>query len=375
MLVRGLGRLGRHLPLAGPWGALGWALRGCGRPGGEAVLTGLGLALVCSGVAAVLCLRTSLLAEVMPESGGPGTFVIDVQPDQAQPLADLAAAAGATAALRPIVPARLLSARRDGTDSEEATFFRRREQRLSWRDEPEDGDRTVAGRWIAGPGEASVEQRWAARLGIGLGDRLEFLVSGATRAVTVVGLRAVRWTSFRPNFFVYAHRDDLAGGDATWILALPAMPGPDQDRLLDAMRGEAPNALPIDVADGVRTALELADALAAALAWVAAAAVGAALAVVAGLALATGPRRREEIATARAIGAPPGLVPAAHRREAALLGAAGGALGCLTGMATAGLATVQAEWTLVVPWSLVLLPPVAAVLTALVTGLLARRGR
>ncbi|MFM2091855.1 MAG: hypothetical protein RLZZ127_2344, partial [Planctomycetota bacterium] len=365
LLVRGLGRLGRRLPLAGPAGALGWALRGCGRPGGEAVLTGLGLALVASGVAAVLCLRSSLLAEVRPESGGPGVFLIDIQPDQVAPLQALAAAAGATAAARPVVPARLLSARRQGSDSEDATFFRRREQRLSWREAAADGDRTEAGRWIQGPGEASVERRWADRLGVGIGDRLDFLVAGATRSVTVVGLRSVRWTSFRPNFFVYTHPADLADGEATWILALPPLPPADQDRLLDAMRAEAPNALPIDVADGIRTGLELADALAAALAWVAAAAVGAALAVVAGLALAGAPRRRDEAATARALGAPPGLVPAAHRWEAALLGAAGGALGCATGIATAALVVRQAEWTLALPPGLALVVPAAALAAAL----------
>jgi putative ABC transport system permease protein len=365
LIVRGLGRLGRRMPLAGAAGALGWALRGCGRPGGEAVLTGLGLALVASGVTAVLCLRASLLAEVRPETGGPGTFLIDIQPDQVGPLTELAAAAGATAAARPIVPARLVSARRQGQDSEEATFFRRREQRLSWREAAEDGDRTEAGRWIQAPGEASVERRWADRLGVGIGDRLDFLVAGATRSVTVVGLRSVRWTSFRPNFFVYCHPADLADGDATWILALPPMPAAAQDRLLDALRAEAPNALPIDVADGVRTALELTDALAAALAWVAAAAVGAALAVVAGLALAGAPRRRDEAATARALGAPPGLVPAAHRWEAALLGAAGGTLGAVTGIATAALVVAQAEWTLAMPVGVLLVVPAAAVAAAL----------
>ncbi len=80
-----------------------------------------------------------------------------------------------------------------------------REFNLSFADAPQGDNRIVAGQWWE-PGtqepQLSVEQGLAETLGIRLGDRLTFRISGHAVSAPVTSLREVQWDSFNVNFFV-----------------------------------------------------------------------------------------------------------------------------------------------------------------------------
>ena len=83
-----------------------------------------------------------------------------------------------------------------------------REFNLSFADAPQADNEVVAGPGGGTPGtqepQFSVEEGLAETLGIGLGDRLTFWVSGHEVAAPVTSLRQVHWDSFNVNFFVVA---------------------------------------------------------------------------------------------------------------------------------------------------------------------------
>jgi putative ABC transport system permease protein len=88
-----------------------------------------------------------------------------------------------------------------GSQGDNATH---RELSLTWsRDVPEENT-VAAGAWWsrAEPGLVSVEQKLADSLKIKLGDRLTFSTGGRQYEATVANLRALRWESMKPNFYM-----------------------------------------------------------------------------------------------------------------------------------------------------------------------------
>ena len=81
---------------------------------------------------------------------------------------------------------------------------------LSYRNSLKKSETIVEGREFSGiysskeftkPIELSVEQRYANRRGIKLGDRITFDILGLELDTVVVNIRTVNWTEFTPNFF------------------------------------------------------------------------------------------------------------------------------------------------------------------------------
>lgn len=164
----------------------------------------------------------------------PNRFVINIQPDQRQPVADMLRASGIEAELLPMVRARLI--RIGGKEVSPASFpederaqrLIEREFNLSWRSDLPAGNRVTAGRWFApdeaGQGLASVEDGLAKTLGIQLGDELVFTVAGVEKRVITSSLRKLSWDSMRVNFFVLTPPGVIDDAPASYITSfhLPA---------------------------------------------------------------------------------------------------------------------------------------------------------
>ena len=369
------------------WAALRHGMANLDRPGHrpEAALVALGLGVLLLGSLSVW--RASLLAALDPAGRHlPGLFVIDVQEDQREAFAARCAAAGAPATLAPIVTARLRAgAATDaplGTrDAEARRFFRDREQRLSWRDAPDpDNEVITAGRWMAVPGdadhaEASLEEGFADRLGVGLGDVVTFDVLGTPVTATVTSLRRVEWTRFKPAFFILLSPAALAGAPATWIASIPAQP-PEARRLLQAdLVATFPNLTVLDVADLGRRVLDLLDRLAGILRLVALLALAAGLATLVGLALASAAARRQEGALLRVLGARRQHLVLALGAEYLVLGLLAGVLGAALAAATGALvAGVLLRLPVAVPLGDLALLALGTGVLAAVVGVVACRG-
>ncbi|MDO8893306.1 MAG: FtsX-like permease family protein [Sulfurimicrobium sp.] len=186
----------------------------------------------------------------------PNRFVINIQPDQVQPLQDFLGNHGmASAALFPMVRGRLLAIN-DRTVSaadfvdDRAKRLVEREFNLSWAEQLQNDNQIVAGRWWGknhdGSAQWSVEEGIAKNLGIRLGDKLTYQVAGQNFSATVTSLRKVDWDSFHVNFFVIATPALLQDSPASHITAfyLPA----GEEALLNGMVKAFPNLTVIDVA-------------------------------------------------------------------------------------------------------------------------------
>lgn len=189
----------------------------------------------------------------LPEDA-PNRFVINIQPDQIQPLAAFFRQHHfADPGFYPMVRGRLLSINdrpvgaADYPD-ERAQRLVEREFNLSWALSLPVDNRLLAGRWW-GESEAaqlSVEEGIARTLGIRLGDALRFSVGGAEFSAQVANLRKVEWDSFRVNFFVIASPGVLERFPASYITSFHLPAG--KVTLLDEMVGQFPNLTVIDVA-------------------------------------------------------------------------------------------------------------------------------
>ena len=363
------------------------------RPGSHAgpVLVSLGLAVML--VVAIALLEGSLRAQLVDRSPGtaPAFFFIDIQPDQAEPFAELVARHGATAPaeiippveLTPVVRSRLAAvngapiARREQTRQEE-TWHLTREYVLTWAKEPPGHNTVVAGRWWTEAEAArepliSVEAEIAGRLGVGLGDTLTFDIQGVPVSARVTSLRHVDWRSLTSNFFVIFSPGALEGAPTTFIATVSARPeqeGPLQSAVVAAF----PNITAIPIREVLERVSAVLDQIALAVRLVAAFSIGAGLIVMAGALAITRQQRLYQSVILKALGATRGFVARVFAVEYALLGAAAGAAGSLL---AAALAWAVLRWAFDVPsqWApgTVLAGVLAATGLALLVGVLGTR--
>lgn len=189
----------------------------------------------------------------MPEDA-PNRFLINIQPQEVDPIA--AFFEERNLAIDPFVP--MIRARMthlNGEDVTQLTFedpqgerWARREANLTFADEPQDSYDITDGEWWA-PGsdamEVSVENEFAAEMGLELGDELSFEIAGEPLTVTVTSFRNVAWDSFRPNFFMVMSPAALRDYPGTWINSL-YLPDGREDATIELMR-QFPSVTVIDL--------------------------------------------------------------------------------------------------------------------------------
>ncbi len=156
--------------------------------------------------------------------GMPSLFLFDIQPEQVEGIRNfLKGTPHRFESLSPMIRARLEKVNGKpveppkGSDSQfksreeqEEERTRNRGYNLTYRSELFGSEKIVRGRhtkplYDSSRGELpeiTVEKKFAERLGVGLGDTLEFDVQSVPITGKIVGVRSIRWTSFQPNFFV-----------------------------------------------------------------------------------------------------------------------------------------------------------------------------
>lgn len=266
LLVRSLGTLRRAVGVSWRYGVANIARRGR-ESVVQLVAFGLGLMVLLL----LFVVRNNLLNDwrtSLPEDA-PNQFLINIAPDQADALKQFFVDRGVTAPqLVPMLRARLQSindvpaAELRGVDGRGRGFLER-EANLSWAHDLQEGNKLVAGQWWrdgdGGGPRVSVESGFADSLGIKLGDRITYEVSGIPITATVSSFREVRWDSFRPNFFMVFSPgvlDDVAGtyissvhldADKRSIMGdfyrnFPEVTAVDIDAVLTQVRGVMDNA-------------------------------------------------------------------------------------------------------------------------------------
>ena len=347
-----------------PWVRL--AFGNLGRPAYRpvAAVTAIGLSTLLIGL--LLIYRTSFLAELDParKGGVPSLFVIDLQVDQVDAFRAFMNEEGLSSEgtmLAPMVRARYRethapegpvseagggagggSGKALTREAEQARFFRNREQNLSWRDEPGIGNTITAGRWMDPTGttiEASLEERYASRLGVSIGDPVTFDVQGVAVTAIVSSTRRVDWATFRPNFFVLLTPSAIRDAPQTWIASLPTLPDVRRQAVQARIAEKFPGTTAFDVTVVGRKVVALIERLVWTIRVIAVLSFGAGLAVLIGMALATAASRRADHALLLVLGARRQLLRLAIACEFAVIGFGAGILG-------AGLAVV-ASWIVI----------------------------
>jgi putative ABC transport system permease protein len=210
-----------------------------------------------------LALRKELSAS--EESNRAALFLFDIQDEQKEGVEKVLADYEANILrLSPMVRARLLSVNGEPFKIEEGQALTREEEQeqrtrnrglnLSFRDSLGDDEKVVEGRGFNLEsvsneiGEISLEKRYAGRMGILVGDELEFDILGVPVKGKVINLRSVRWTSFLPNFFVLFGPGILEPAPKTHLIAAKAPLNKSVSKLLADVSEQFPNVSVIDVA-------------------------------------------------------------------------------------------------------------------------------
>ncbi len=314
------------------------------RPGlrPAASVIALGCAALQLGVLALY--QNSLLAELDPGKRPaeiPGLFMIDVQSDQVGPLeAWLKTQKGLEIRFSPMVKGRYRgkngalekSAEAWSREQEDAREMRDREQNLSYREALSPGERVVAGQWMDPQGdtlEASLEEWFAKRLGVGVGDSVRFDVQGVSVEARVTSLRKVHWASFQPNFFILLSPWALKDAPQTWIGSIAGAGERQRQTLQTDLVEKFPNVTVIDVAEGSRKIMGIMKKISWAIRSVGFFSLLTGLAVLAGIALSTARARRREVALIKTLGAGRTTILVALGAEFGALGVLSAGLGIL----------------------------------------------
>jgi len=226
-LLTGLSRLLRARSGAG----VGWrfAMSVLERRRGVTVLQTVALAVGLMALLLLAMTRNDLIASWRnaTPADAPNRFIINIQPDQRDPLRQMLAGAGIHDLLYPMVRGRLTHIdgqpiHADRYADGRARNLVEREFNLSYTDALPEGNRVVAGRWKSSG--ASVEEGIAKTLGIRLGDTLRFDVAGQQVEAPVTSLRKLDWSSMRVNFFVILPPQAMRGMPETYITAFHLPP-------------------------------------------------------------------------------------------------------------------------------------------------------
>ncbi len=240
------------------------------------------ITVIALGLGAVLVsllghLEVSLSQEfTMGQADRPELFLFDVQDEQVEPLREFLVQKGVKIdAISPMVRAKLESVngkafRQQSSrglfqtrEEENAERFRARMMNLSWASELNSSERLEAGKLFRevqlpeGIAPLSLEIRFAQRLGLRPGDRITFDILGVPLTGEVVNIRSVKWTSFRPNFFIVVAPGFIEDAPKSWLAGVGGMGAEGRAKLQNELAQNFANVSAIDVTQLTERLLEL----------------------------------------------------------------------------------------------------------------------
>lgn len=338
--------LARVRGLASGLPALRFALAGVVRRRAATITQVCALAVGLMALLLLTMTRTDLIQgwqRTMP-ADAPNRFLINVQPDQRQPVSDALAREGLGGiTLSPMVRGRLIAinGKPVGPDDYEEPRAKRlvdREFNLSYDDKMPSSNKIEQGRWLnpdATAPEVSLESGLAKSLGLNLGDKMTFDVAGQQVEATVTSTRRVDWDTMRVNFFAILTPAALADMPQSWITSfyLP----PEKTAVLPALVREFPNLTVFDVSAILQQLQSVLNEVGKAVQLLFLFTLAAGVLVLSAALTATRDERMREAAVLRALGATRTQLARSQRIE---LWAVGGLAGLLAAAGATAIAWV-----------------------------------
>ncbi|MDR2871549.1 MAG: FtsX-like permease family protein [Xanthomonadaceae bacterium] len=307
----------------------------------------------------------------------PNYFLINIQPDQTDAVRSTLRDFGiANPELEPFGTGRLLAIndrppQQQDPNTDTGENDSNRPVNFSWRHDFPDANTLVSGRfWEPGStaAEASVEQRWAERHGIGLGDELTLQMGEQQHRFLVTSLRKADWDSFRVNFFLLLNAGAITA-ETPYNLISSFHLGKEQSRKLAVLTRQFPNISVIDIdaiLDQVRAVI---DRVAQAVQLVMGFSLIAGILVLLAALQATASERRYDSAVLRTLGARRRQLHGAVLVEFGILGLLAAFLAVAAATAIGMMVARQVfDLALTPPWSALLLGGILGTLLSAATG-------
>lgn len=177
----------------------------------------------------LVLVRSSLIEEwrVQLPEGTPNHFLINVAESQVDAVADLLQNQQLQSeAIYPMVPGRLMKingeAAMDRVTSNDPTLANSldREMSLTWAMQFPEDNVLEEGEWWTeqtAAAEVSIESELASRLGVVIGDELQFQIGSELAVVKVSSIRQLDWDTMKPNFYMMFPPQALARFPATYL--------------------------------------------------------------------------------------------------------------------------------------------------------------
>ncbi|MGH9346358.1 MAG: ABC transporter permease [Vicinamibacterales bacterium] len=344
--------------------ALRQAVLHVARPGNQTRVILLAVGLGTFFILGVRGLQENLLRDFAVQVGedAPDMFLIDVQADQREALAEFLDRRNGTApapGLIPVLRARVVGVRGREVhlESYEAVRGRgslSREYTVTYRPALEANESILEGRWwgatTAGEPLVSIEERLRDRFRIQVGDEMRFDVLGRIVTARVASIRRVDWRDFRAGGFMLVFSPGtFDGAPHSYISALQ---GPREPAARGAMQAALvarfPNVSVIDLREVLDTVRGVINNVTLGVTVVGALVLLSGALILIGAVSMTKFRRVYEAAILKTLGASSRLIATMLLLEYGVLGAIAGTVGSLGAIA---LSWAVATYALELPWA------------------------
>ena len=341
--------------------ALKQAINSLHRPGNQTriivMIVGLGVFAVLS----VQSLQANFIKELDRGRTGdlPDMFLIDIQTDQRQGVADtVAETMGAPPILVPTVRTRIVAINGKDIDLNEAEMKRERgrlgrEYVVTYRPNLETNESIVAGKfWDDSQGaepEVSIEESMRGLSGLDVGGEITFDVQGRKMAARVTSIRHVDWRNSRTGFLILFRPGALENAPQMLVGALNGPPGEvERSRFQRTLVDKFPNVTVIDVAEVARAIERIITNITLAVSFVASFVLLTGSLILVGSLAMTKFQRVYEVAVLKTLGAKRKVLLKILLAEYGLIGSVAGVIGSL---AAVGLSYATSRWVFEIPWA------------------------
>jgi putative ABC transport system permease protein len=217
-------------------------------------------------------LEKSLVGELQMPPGieRPAVFLIDIQDEQISDLRNLLSKHDLKISeAAPFIRARILRVNDQPFERAQAGSWSTREQEmdarfrnrgvnLTFRNHLGPGDIVRSGSpWESLTTEVSVEEGYAERLGLKIGDLLQFDIQGVPVEAKIGNLREVDWNRFEPNFFITFKPGIVDEAPKTWILTVRQSPTLSPIQIQSLIVSQFPNVTSINVQETINSVSDL----------------------------------------------------------------------------------------------------------------------
>ncbi|MGI9106446.1 MAG: ABC transporter permease [Pyrinomonadaceae bacterium] len=326
--------------------ALRHAINSLYRPGNQTRVVVMAVGLGAFLVIATQSLQANLVREFDPAARGqlPNMFLIDVQTDQKEGVAELVTqATGERPVLIPTVRMRIASVNGRSIDLDDREVRGQRgmlgrEYVVTYRPQLEANETIIAGNiWDATPAnepEVSIEEGMRGLAGLDLNGTITFDIVGRKITARVTSIRRVDWRNSRTGFLVLFRPGTLEGAPQMLVAPINGPVGEtERGRFQRALLDRYPNISVIDVADIVRAVTRILQNVTLAVSFIGGFVLLSGVLILIGSIAMTKWQRIYEAAVLKTLGAKRKMLLTILLAEYGLLGATAGLVGTLAALA------------------------------------------